>query len=133
MSRHREFKAARREHAGEPLTLDFEGVSGTVYSFTIPFIPAGPMLDMVAAMAGGGLESVAQFGQFLTQVVPEDQHETLRLALRDMEMGDASGFATGLIEESVAGPLGGPSDSSPGPSTNGTESSLEPVVWTPSG
>ena len=79
-----------------------------------------------------GMGIVSAFGTFLYDTVPEDQHAALKEALKEIDLPQAMEVVTWLIEEAVNRPLGGASESSGGPSTNGVASKLEPVGWTPS-
>ena len=120
MTRHRDFDVARAEHVGEPLTFRLAG-----RDFTIPEVPAGPLLELAASLGTGNI--AVRFGSFLFAVLPEDQHETLVAALGEVNVATALDVATWIIEESLNRPLESASDSEPGPSPNGAASKLAAV------
>lgn len=125
--------AARAETRGEPITFTITGEDGGVWEFSTPFVPAGPLLDVSAAMLEGGLAIVVAFGKFLYDILPDEQHDQLKDALAHVDIGVATEVASWIIEQAVARPLGSPSESSAGESRNGDKSSLAAVGWTPSG
>ena len=126
--------AARAETRAEPLTFTIANGDYVSPTFTLPFVPAGPLLDVSAAMLTGGLEIVVAFGRFLYDTLSEDQHDALRDALLHVDLPVARDIATWIIEQAVARPLGSAASSEDGPSNNGSVSKLAAasIGWTPS-
>ena len=78
MARHRDFDAARAEHAQEPLTFRLGGEDFT----TSGDLPAGALLDLGAAAAGD--DDAATFGAFssvrtLSGILQYDTFQTATL------------------------------------------------------
>ncbi len=114
MSRHRDFDAARAEHAGEALTFRLAGRDFT----TVPQIPAGVLLDL-ASYEDRPLDGFAfqLFGRFLRSIVVPEQQGAMREAMDEVGLDVVFDIVNWVIGEVTARPLpnASPSDGSPSP------------------
>lgn len=107
MQRFRDFDAARAEHTGEPLRFRLAGREFE----TLPFLPAGALLDLAAQQGRMGAQGFAAFGEFLRAAVVEDQRDDLREAMNRVDFPTVREVVSWILEESTARPLSSASDS----------------------
>lgn len=129
MANAKDFRVARREAEREPLTFTLGYADGPSWEFTTKTIlPAGPLLELASHGDEAGTAAFAAYHEFLVGMLSEDQHETLKLAMRELEWLDILPAVRWLVSEMTARPFEKPSDLPASPSSNGAQSS---VSWTP--
>lgn len=108
MERYKDFDVARAEHEGEPLRFRLAGRDFQ----TLPFIPAGPLLELAANEGKSGAGGFAAFGHFLRTVVVPDQRDEMDAAMTEVDFPTVRDVVSWILEESTARPLES-ADSSP--------------------
>ncbi len=113
MERFKDFDVARAEYEGEPLRFRLAGREFE----TLPFMPAGPLLDLAANGDSAGAAGFAAFGTFLHAVVIPAHRDALHDAMTEVDFPTVREVVSWILGESTARPL---------PSA---EPSPQPVSW----
>lgn len=101
MERYKDFDVARAEYEGEPLRFRLAGRDFE----TLPFMPAGPLLDLAANGDKMGAAGFAAFGVFLRTVIIEDQRDEMDAAMREVDFSTVREVVTWILQEATARPL----------------------------